>query len=132
MTIRSIWAAAALAAIGIVGVASAQPAYTGPSDYEAFCASCHGAAGKGDGPIASTLTKRPADLTRLAQKNNGAFPTDRVVKTVADGAKAHGGAADMPEWISVFTKSSGSAGPGEAQDRIKTLVRYLETLQARP
>jgi len=31
--------------------------------------SCHGAAGKGDGVIAGSLKRRPADLTQLAKKN---------------------------------------------------------------
>lgn len=31
--------------------------------YEANCAFCHGQTGKGDGPVASSLPKKPADLS---------------------------------------------------------------------
>ena len=34
--------------------------------------------GKGDGPVASALNRRPPDLTTLAKRNGGRFPTDRV------------------------------------------------------
>jgi mono/diheme cytochrome c family protein len=38
------------------------------------CASCHGVKGRGDGPVAKSLAKAPADLTKLSQKNGGVFP----------------------------------------------------------
>jgi len=41
---------------------------TGAEDFAAFCSSCHGAGGKGDGPMAGTLEHRPANLTRLARR----------------------------------------------------------------
>ena len=34
------------------------------------CASCHGVKGRGDGPVAKSLAKAPADLTKLSQKNS--------------------------------------------------------------
>ena len=38
----------------------------GQSFYREYCATCHGAAGKGDGPEGVTLARRPTDLTRQA------------------------------------------------------------------
>src|SRR2546423_261752 len=32
--------------------------------YEDTCAACHGAAGRGNGPLAATLNPRPADLVQ--------------------------------------------------------------------
>ncbi|MEP7306331.1 MAG: c-type cytochrome [Acidobacteriota bacterium] len=55
----------------------------GRDTYRFYCASCHGPDGKGDGPIASALQTRPADLTRLAGRNAGTFPGPRV-KTFRD------------------------------------------------
>jgi len=131
---RSFPFVAVLFALGIVGVVSQRPVltYEGSSDYQAFCASCHGASGKGDGIVARSLAKKPADLTQLAKKNAGAFPTERVVKTIDSGAGSHGGSADMPEWLSVFEKSSTSPGKAEATMRINALVRYLESIQEKP
>ena len=43
------------------------PAASGQSMFNENCAVCHGTAGKGDGPAANALKKRPADLTQLAR-----------------------------------------------------------------
>jgi mono/diheme cytochrome c family protein len=124
---------------GIVVVASAlvttvraqpQP-YSGRGDYLAYCASCHGAEARGDGVIAKSLKKRPADLTLLARRNSGVYPEEKVFMTV-DGRR--GGAhsdSDMPAWADVFAKSTESAGAENAAIRIDVLVKYLETLQAK-
>ena len=39
-----------------------------------YCASCHGAEGKGNGPAAAALRTLPANLTVLSQKNGGNYP----------------------------------------------------------
>ena len=122
---------AALSVTSLVAFMSARSVstYEGGTDYQAFCSSCHGAAGKGDGVIAATLKRRPADLTQLAKKNGGVFPAEKVLETIDAGAKPHGGSPDMPEWSSVFAKSRESASAGEAKARIEALVKYLETIQ---
>jgi mono/diheme cytochrome c family protein len=35
----------------------------GKARYDALCASCHGASGKGDGPVAAALNPKPQDHT---------------------------------------------------------------------
>jgi mono/diheme cytochrome c family protein len=57
---------------------------TGNEMYKTWCATCHGVIGRGDGPTASELKTHPADLTRLAKKNGGKFPTEKV-RTYIDG-----------------------------------------------
>ena len=109
--------------------ARAQP-YSGSGDYQVYCVSCHGAQGRGDGVIAKSLKKRPADLTQIAQRNGGVFPDDQVFKAI-DGRQAgvaHG-PSDMPAWGEVLAKSSGSAGAENAAARIDALVKYLQALQ---
>jgi mono/diheme cytochrome c family protein len=69
----------------------------GNMEYQASCASCHGTDGKGTGPVAPALVKKPADLTMLASQNNGVFPVGRIYDTI-DGrveVKSHG-TRDMP------------------------------------
>ena len=102
--------------------------YSGPADYEVFCKSCHGPSGRGDGAIAGALRKRPADLTQLAKKNNGIYPTEAVFKSVERGHDK----TDMPAWTEVFAKAQESSEPGDAGARIRELVKYLETLQEKP
>jgi mono/diheme cytochrome c family protein len=106
--------------------------YSGSADYQTYCASCHGAEARGDGVIAKSLKKRPADLTQLTKGNNGAFPEEKVFKTI-DGRQpgsAHSD-SDMPAWGDVFAKSSESAGAENAAARIDVLVKYIQTLQAK-
>ena len=71
----------------------------GKNEYMTNCASCHGTAGKGDGPSAETLKSRVTDLTVLSRNNGGVFPVSRVYEVI-DGrqqVKAHG-VREMPVW----------------------------------
>jgi len=80
--------------------------------------------------MAQVLTKRPADLTRIAQRNGGRYPADIVAKII-DGrspVKGHGG-GEMPIWGDAFAKS---ADPEPASERIARLVAYLESIQRQP
>ena len=59
-----------------------EPVPTGAEDFATYCAVCHGEKGKGDGALASSLDRRPADLTRLARDNGGAFPATRAMAKI--------------------------------------------------
>ncbi|MDO8884219.1 MAG: cytochrome c [Pseudotabrizicola sp.] len=90
LPIISTFAALALGACVIA--ATPEPVPTGEQDFTDFCASCHGISGKGSGEVAATLSKRPADLTRLARRNGGTFPTTQVMAKIwgYTGGKADG------------------------------------------
>jgi hypothetical protein len=62
----------------------------GPDLYRAYCATCHGRDGKGDGPVAAALKKPPTDLTVLARQRNGVFPTSQVEMTHSRRQDHHG------------------------------------------
>jgi len=96
-TFRMVIVAAAIA--GFAGSASAQDVDIGKAEYQSGCAACHGADGKGDGPMAGALKTRPADLTVLSRKNNGVFPVEAVYNVI-DGRKAIAGhgSREMPVW----------------------------------
>jgi mono/diheme cytochrome c family protein len=115
------------------GSVSAQSIET---QFRLYCAGCHGEGGVGDGPIADTLEKRPADLTTLAKRNGGVFPRERVL-AVIDGreeVKQHGD-RDMPVWADWFKLEAGEGlGGAEGSEkhvraRIEKMVDFLETLQ---
>lgn len=97
--------------------------------YKTWCASCHGAQGKGDGPAAAALKKAPADLTQLAKKNGGKFPTERV-RNYIDGTQtvtAHG-SREMPVWGSFFLQLGDKV---TVTYRVVTLASYVEGLQGK-
>jgi mono/diheme cytochrome c family protein len=102
---------------------------TGRDSFEFYCASCHGRSGKGDGPMISALKTRPADLTSLARRNDGAFPRDRVLAVVTGAGRqvpAHG-SNEMPVWGPIFR----GLDPSESRVkvRIDNIVAHLEALQ---
>jgi len=84
---------------GFAAAAQAEDSDIGKSEFQSSCASCHGADAKGKGPVSDQLKIPPADLTILAKKNNGVFPTKAVYETIY-GSKtvpAHG-TREMPIW----------------------------------
>jgi mono/diheme cytochrome c family protein len=107
----------------------------GRGSYVRYCGSCHGDDGKGDGPKAASLNPKPADLTQLAKKNGGNFPTGRVTR-ILDGSEpipAHG-SAKQPVWGHEFGAAEHAAGgnPGPqtvASQRIQLIMQYLESIQ---
>ncbi len=115
--------------------ALAQEMSYGQAEFLNSCASCHGEGGMGDGPLASVLTKPPADLTRLSDHNGGAFPYYRVF-AVIDGrylVPGHG-ERDMPVWGQQFIEEDAKVyGPNGGElittERIHELTSYIETLQ---
>src|SRR5579864_8420958 len=109
--------------------------YTSPASgkemYMAYCASCHGTHAKGDGPAAGALKTPPADLTTLAQKNNGKFPSSHVAAVLSgeEEVTAHG-SKDMPVWGPVLLRIS-HGHTTEVQQRVTNLTRYIESLQTK-
>lgn len=81
----------------ITSTAVAQDASVGAELFADHCAVCHGAEATGNGPMAPVLTIQPTDLTRLAARNDGVFPTARVAKRIdgRDPLVAHG----SPMWV---------------------------------
>ncbi len=94
--------------------------------YTTYCAVCHGQAGQGNGPAAASLKKAPADLTKLAARNNGKFPEVHVKRYIEglDEVAAHG-TRDMPMWGGLFA----SLDRDTTQIRIQALSDYLKGLQ---
>ena len=113
-----------------VPVTGTSPA-SGKEMFTTYCAVCHGPSGKGDGPAASALNKKPADLTQLAAKNAGRFPEAEVVQYIGGGATvaAHG-TRDMPIWGELL-KSVSKDDQSIVQLRITNLTSYVKSLQAK-
>ena len=111
------------------------PAYTDPSSgkemYMAYCASCHGADGKGNGPAAPALKTPATDLTQIAAKNGGTFPEAHIMQIIkGDSMTAAHGNKDMPVWGPVFLQMGGH-DTAQVQLRIRNLTKYLASIQAK-
>jgi mono/diheme cytochrome c family protein len=105
-------------------------ASSGKDMYNAYCASCHGADGMGNGPAAPALKTHPTNLTLLSAQHNGRFPEAAVQQAIkGDPAmpSAHG-SKDMPVWGPVFT-TMGQGSAGQAQLRVRNLTQYILSLQ---
>jgi mono/diheme cytochrome c family protein len=106
MSVRSVWGSVAL--LLLVGAASGGVAWTrvlaapvpgqdlvpGKALYTQYCASCHGPAGRGDGPSAGGLATKPADLTDGRLMN--ALPDEFLANVIERGGPAEGLAPTMP------------------------------------
>jgi mono/diheme cytochrome c family protein len=115
------------------------PSYipSGQTMFQQYCASCHGADGKGGGPMASRLKTPPSDLTTLVKRRATVPPYDRkfpteYVKNILEfgpGSTAHG-SSDMPAWGPIF-RYFDNQNERAVQQRIKNLCDYLASVQER-
>lgn len=120
-----------LAALGLA--ACVEEPVDGRTAYMENCASCHGPSGKGDGPMARELATAPPDLTTIATRNGGVFPTDQVMSTI-DGldrgqhfsaAMPEFGAGDLGETVIVENEGLGTPVPM----KLLVLTEYLQSIQ---
>lgn len=126
------WAIAAVLILTPVAECFAADIDSGRQMYLRYCASCHGSAGKGDGPVRRDLKVKVPDLTLLKSKNKGLYPTDRVMSSI-DGSRlvrAHGD-RNMPVWGEVFREEHEKEKYTEltALLKAKLIAEYIGTLQ---
>ena len=112
--------------------ASDYVAMSGEELYSRFCASCHGATGRGDGPVAGSFKVEVPDLTLIARRAGGVFPRDRIEKVI-DGRYivASHGSRTMPVWGEDFSRVELGNPEAERGTRlmIQRLVDYVRQLQ---
>ncbi len=123
--------------VGVSSVAAQEQEVIGGGHYlfEKFCKICHGPRALGDGPQASSLIPRPANLTTLRQRNGGIFPFWETYRMI-DGRKevpGHG-TREMPVFgiwfripgdeISIETEWA-----DQVRGRIWQLLSYLKSIQ---
>jgi len=89
--------------------ASAASVEEGKKLFQANCTTCHGPAGRGDGPAAASLKPHPADLAEMA----GHHPDGDLAWKIANGR------GPMPPWKTALS-----------QDQIWSLVNYIKSLGA--
>jgi len=102
----------------------------GASIFRSYCAACHGVDGRGNGPASKALKQEVPDLTKLSQRNGGAFPAVHVRTIVMFGGDdllpAHG-SKQMPIWGPIFHELEFDQDLGNV--RLENIVKYLESIQ---
>ena|SRR5690349_5540488 len=103
----------------------------GPALFRAYCAVCHGADGKGGGPMAKSLKVKVQDLTRMATHNGGKFPLERVQKIISGEQEVPNGhgTREMPVWGPIFSQIAWDQDVGQL--RVYNLAKYIEEKQAK-
>jgi len=110
-------ASGALLLLGMMigGPGWAQNQAEGRKLYAAYCASCHGEQGKGDGVAATSLPVRPKDHTDGATMNK---LTDQfLMDVITKGGGAVGRSGFMPAW-----------GSSLNEKQVREIVAYIRTL----
>lgn len=98
------------------------------------CIACHGAEGRGDGPLAAGLTTPPADLTRIAARRDGVWPMLEVMSILDGYSRSTLPREDMPVFESFLDDDmvEFDTGNGVAMlvpSKLVAIADYLETLQ---
>jgi mono/diheme cytochrome c family protein len=99
--------------------ARAQNPAEGQKLYTAYCSTCHGDKGKGDGLASKSLPAKPADHTNGAIMNP--MSDKLIMDTIAKGGSAVGKSSFMPSW-----------GGALNDKQIRDLVSYIRTLAVPP
>ena len=97
---------------------SAETLNAGRDLYRIHCVSCHGEAGAGDGPAASSLTFPPRDFRTAAFSfmPDGQLPAhEQLIERIRSGVPERG----MPSW------------KGMREEDLSALAEYLKTFSPR-
>lgn len=135
-TLATIAVVTFVSGIGPVAWAQGKPD-SGKREFDASCAVCHGADGRGNGPYVELLKRSPPDLTQLQKRNGGVFPIGRVYEVIEGAGTGHG-TRDMPIWGERYRVQAGEYfvdvpynEPVYVRTRILALVEYLSRLQVK-
>ena len=103
----------------------------GKETYESNCANCHGRDARGAGRANTYLNVQPPDLTTLARRHDGKFPTGYVENILRFGGaiRTHG-SNEMPAWGQIF-EADAHFSQASVNVRIADLINYLKSLQAK-
>jgi hypothetical protein len=101
--------------------------------YQRLCSSCHGVDARGDGPVATLIKTGVPDLTLLAHRDGGEFPTEDVRRAIDGRWDKHAhGARDMPVWgwqLYDMSSRNDQQERAAADSIIERLVTHLQSIQ---
>ena len=122
-TLSNLAAAFATAVLLVPSAAPAADAAAGKATFATNCESCHGASGKGDGPVAVAIDPPPRDFSlgefKFDTDEDGSPGTDADLKNViSNGAGTYGGNQMMAPW--------GGTMSAEDLDNVVAFIRSLK------
>lgn len=128
---RWFWGLGMVACVAVATGASAAD-HAGKASFDQYCASCHGTAGDGKGPVAAEMKTPPTDLRKLGKKYGKPLPKPKLLEVI-DGremVRSHGTTA-MPVWGEQLVHNVPPTVNTEFFKRgaIIVIVNYIETLQ---
>lgn len=128
MSKQLLWSFCVVAAAGGATLSGCQattwgsPIYDGAALYQGHCASCHGATGAGDGPVAKRLVSAPPDLRR-----DGLSKLELMEIIDGRGLRTAHGTLEMPVWGWAFRSYEQSEA--EVQARLEVLANHVISLR---
>ena len=141
MSVRTT-AAIVAAVFGFASAAfAADPAKQGWSfgkdQYMARCAACHGANGKGAGPVAKQIGAKVPDITTYAKRNGGAFPSELAWQKIDGRPASFDVERSMPVWGRDFRHEamdkldSKSKPETYVAAEVYSIVEYVRSMQVK-
>ena len=129
----ALYAIAVIAAFaGSIAEAQVYEEYSGTETVHRFCASCHGAEGVGDGPVAAGLPIAVPDLTLMRERRGDQFRA-QALRRIIDGRDAviYHGTRYMPVWGYEFWVEEGADAAAErrVETIVTNLIDYIESIQ---
>jgi mono/diheme cytochrome c family protein len=127
------FALTAFSSFSLSATAADKDAADGQKYFAQYCAACHGKDGTGDGPVAKSLSKPPANLRMLGEKYGLPLPAPRIAELIdgRDAVRAHG-TRDMPVWgEQLYALGHGERGEVGIGETIGKIIAYLNTIQDR-
>jgi len=109
---------------------SVQTVASGEELFVSYCAICHGTDGKGAGAMTEHLKLPPADLTKIAARRGGNYPTEQIYQIIDGRVPVAGhGTGDMPIWGNTLKESEKLKNEKQVRQSIDNLVEYLRGIQ---
>lgn len=109
----------------------------GKDQFNARCASCHGANGKGAGPAAKQVGATVPDLTTYAKRNGGKFPVDLAWQKIDGRPVSFDAERSMPVWGRDFRHEAMANVNATAKPEsyvaaeIFAIIEYMKGLQVK-
>jgi mono/diheme cytochrome c family protein len=129
----SMLSLAAMLSVSQTALSATDDVAEGHRYFIQYCASCHGQDGLGDGPVAKSLSRPPANLRMLGDKYGMPLPAHRIAELIdgRDSARAHG-SHEMPVWgEKLYEMGQGERGEYGIGEVIGKIIAYLDTIQDR-